>query len=85
MVLTKHAPLKQKYLRANYSPFMTKPLRKLIMNRSRCKNMYLKNKTVEKWDRYRKPRNECVKLTKKVKNEYFKNINIQSIIDNSKT
>ena len=33
MLLNKHAPLKKKYLHANDSPFMTKPLRKLIMNR----------------------------------------------------
>ena len=84
MLLNKHAPLKKKYLRANYSPFMTKPLRKLIMNRSRCKNKYLKNRTVENWERYRQLRNKCVKLAKKVKNDYFKNINIQSIIDNKK-
>ena len=47
MLLNKHAPLKKKYLRANDSSFMTKPLQKLIMNRSRCKNKYLKNRTVK--------------------------------------
>ena len=83
-VLNKHAPLKKKYLRANDSPFMTKHLRKMIMNRSRYKNAYIKNKTVDNWERYSKLRNECVKLTKKVKIEYFRNINIQSIIDNKK-
>ena len=31
----------------------------------------------ENWERYRKLRNECVKLTKKTKIEYFRNINIQ--------
>ena len=78
------APLKKKYLRANESPFMTKQLRKMIMNRSRCKNGYLKNKTVENWEKYRKLRNECVKLTNKVKKEYYHNINIKSINDNKK-
>ena len=63
---------------------MTKHLRKMIMNRSRYKNAYIKNKTVDNWERYRKLRNKCVKLTKKVKIEYFRNINIQSIIDNKK-
>ena len=42
-VLEKHAPLEKKNSRANNSPFVTKPLRKLIMNRSRCKNEYFKN------------------------------------------
>ena len=47
--------------------------------------MYLRNKNVENWGRYRKLGNECVKLTKKtVKIEYFKNINIQCIIDDKK-
>ncbi len=81
-VLEKHAPLKKKYLRANNSPFITKHLRKMIMNRSRCKNAYFKSKTIENWEKYRKLRNECVNLTKKVKREYFANLNIKSINDN---
>ena len=54
----------------------------MIMSRSRCKNTYFKNKTVENWEKYRKLRNECVKLTKKVKREYFENLNINSVNDN---
>ena len=77
-----HAPIQKKYLRANNSPFMTKQLRKIIMLRSRCKNTYFKNKTVENWEKYRKLRNQCVKLTNKVKREYFDNININSLKDN---
>ena len=73
-----------KYLRANDSPFITKDLRKMIMNRSRCKNIYMKNKNADNWEKYRKLRNECVKLTKRAKKEYFKNINIKSINDNRK-
>ena len=83
-VLNKHAPMKKKYLRANDSPFMTKHLRKMIMNRSRCKNAYTKSKTVENWEKYRKIRNECVKITKKAKKDYFQNINIKSVNDNKK-
>ena len=52
------------------------------MNRSRSKNKYFKKKTAENWDKYRKLRNECVSLTKKVKREYFQNLNINSINDN---
>ena len=81
-VLEEHAPLKKKCIRANNSPFMTKQLRKMIMNRSRCKNTYFKNKSVENWERYRKLRNDCVKLTRKVKREYFENLNINSVKDN---
>ena len=77
----KARPLKTKSLRANNSPFMTKQLRKKVMNRSRCKNTYFLNKTAENWETYRKLRNDCVKLTKKVKREYFQNLNINYIKD----
>ena len=49
-VLNKHAPIKKKILRANHSPFMTKQLRKMLMNRSRQKNAFFKNKTVDNWN-----------------------------------
>ena len=78
----KHAHVKKKYLRANDSPFLTKHLRQIIMNRSRSKNIFLKIKTVANWERYIKLRNECVKLTKKAKSEYFKNINLNILNDN---
>ena len=54
----------------------------MILNRSRCKNTYFKNKTAENWETYRKLRNDCVKLTKKVKREYFQKLDINYIKDN---
>ena len=39
-VVNKHAPLKEKIVRGNNAPFMTKELRKAIMNRSRLKKKY---------------------------------------------
>ena len=44
-VLNKFAPLKKKYLRANHSRFVNKELNKAIMQRSRLRNAYLKDKT----------------------------------------
>ena len=81
-VLDKHAPIKKKIIRANNSPFMTKNLRKLIMQRSRSKNTFYKNKTPENWEKYRVLRNECVKLTKKVKREYYENLDTKIVKDN---
>ena len=81
-VLDKHAPIKKKYLRANDSPFMNKQLRKLIMNRSRYNNIYFKNKTADNWENYRLIRNQCVKLVKKVKREYYENRNLKFLKDN---
>ena len=40
--LNKHTPLKRKYVRANHSNFITKELRKAIMQRSKLRNLYLK-------------------------------------------
>ena len=40
-VLNKHAPMKQKYLRANQARFVTKNLRKAIMKRYRLRNKFL--------------------------------------------
>ena len=42
MVLDKHAPLKKKIFRGNKAPFMTKELRKAIMNKSKLQNTYTK-------------------------------------------
>ena len=39
-VVDHHAPLKKKYVRGNDAPFMIKHLRKAIMNRSRCKQVF---------------------------------------------
>ena len=44
-VLNKFTPLKKKYLRANRSLFVNKELNKAIMQRSRLRNAYLKDKT----------------------------------------
>ena len=41
-VVDRHAPFKQKAVRGNNAPFMTKQLNKVIADRSRIKNRYLK-------------------------------------------
>ena len=40
-----YAPRKQKYIRANNSSYITKPLRKEIMHRSRLRNKFLRERT----------------------------------------
>ena len=77
-----HDPMKIKKLRANNSPFMAKSSRKMIMNRSRCKNVYFKTKTVENWENYRKLRDACTKSTRKAKKKYFQNLDMNDITDN---
>ena len=43
-VFYKHAPRKQKYIRANNSNYITKALRKKIMHRSRLRNKFLRER-----------------------------------------
>ena len=56
-IFDKHAPIKQKYLRANEAPFMTKELHREIMKRSRLLNNFLRTKSQESRLKYYKNRN----------------------------
>ena len=46
-VLSKNAPVKKRYLRANEAPFMNKVLKKAIMKRSQLRNVFQKKKKEE--------------------------------------
>ena len=46
-VLNKHGPLKQKKVRGNHAPFMSKDFSKAIMNKSKTRTRYLKWPTRE--------------------------------------
>ena len=83
-ILDRHAPLKTKYIRGNDQPFVTKQLRKEHMKRSRLRNKYRKNPTDINKSAYKKQRNFCVHLLKKVKISYFENLRPSSICDNKK-
>ena len=67
-IFNRMAPLKQKFICANNSNFMTKGLRKAMMHRSKLKNKFYKLKTVSAHTEYRKQRNLCTYLLKKAKN-----------------
>ena len=81
-VLDKHAPRKQKYIRANNSNYITKALRKEIMNRSRLRNKFLRERTKESKAAYNKQRNICLSLLRKTKREYFANLDTKKTIGN---
>ena len=55
-VLNKFALLEKKYLRVNHSHFVNKELNKAIMQRSRLRNAYLKDKTRTDSIAYKKQR-----------------------------
>ena len=79
-VLHNHAPINKKILRFNNSPFMSKPLRKAIMYRSKLTNIYYKKRTDVNWENYKKQRNFCVALL--WRNNYFQNLNVKDLSDN---
>ena len=53
-VLNKHAGLRNKFLRANHAPYITKTLTKPIMGRSQLETRYLKTKTQTDLKLYKK-------------------------------
>ena len=83
--LKKHAPLKRKYLRANYSNFITKELINAIMQRSKLCNLYLEVRSYENRIRYKKQRkNIYVSLLRKAKRKHYKELSKADVTDNKK-
>ena len=80
-VLSKHVPIKAKYLRANNSPFVTKDSRKAIMLRSKLRNQYLKCKSEEAKARFKIQRNLCVTLLRKARCIYYENLELGRVND----
>ena len=60
-VLDKHAPMKRKLLKANHSSYISKPLRKAIIRRSRLNKVYYKNKSEKSFNTYTTQKNFCIK------------------------
>ena len=81
-LLGKHAPVKKRYIKANYKNVMDKELNQAIMVRSKLRNEFLKLKTEENRLAYAKQCNYFVKLLQQKKRQYFENLNLSSITDN---
>ena len=81
-VLHRNGPQKKRYIRANQKPFITSELNKVIMNRSRLQNRYLKLHTSESKIAYTKQQNSTVNLLRKEKKIYYNNLDLNNIIDN---
>ena len=71
-ILSKHAPVKKKLVRANQAPYKTKALRKAIMRRSELETKYFKLKTNDTLKAYKKQKNYCSRLYKKEKKSSLK-------------
>ena len=80
--LDKMAPIKQKHIRDNKSPFMKKDIHKTIMTRTRLRNRFLKEPTQMNRLAYKKQRNYCVSLMRQNKKQYYGSLNVNHITDN---
>ena len=80
--LDKHAPVKKKVVRANHAKYISKPLRKAIMKRSYLEKIYLKKKTTQSLEKYKKQKNYCSRLYKKERKKFFNNLNTSFVNDN---
>ena len=69
--LNKQAPMKEKFIRGNQAPLMNKTLSKAFIQRAKLKNRYNKIPTELNHLHFKKQRNYCVNLLKRVKKEYY--------------
>ena len=83
-VLDIHAPMKKKYIRANEVPYMTKPLRKAMMTRSRFENKFHKTKSLADKAVFKRQRNYCNRLYKRERKKFYNNLELNIITDNRK-
>ena len=81
-VLDYHAPVKQKVVRGNQAPFMTKDLSKAIMMKAKIKNQYVKWASRENCLAFKKAKNKCTSINKKAKKDYFKEATKYGVMTN---
>ena len=73
-VLDKHASLETKRVRGNQSPFMTKELSKVVMNKSKTRNKYIKQLSRENFLAIKTAKNYSNNLTRTTKKNFFQNV-----------
>ena len=83
-ILNKHAPIKQKTLRANEAPFMTKTLRKAMMKRTQLATKFKKSNLDADYTNLKKHRNFVNRLYKRERKSYFRNLKKNDLEDNKK-
>ena len=65
-IVNKYAPLKKKFVRGNNTSFMNREFQKEIYVRSRLRDKYWVEPSAENKAAYKKQRNNCVKIRRKV-------------------
>ena len=81
-VLNYHPPVKQKSVRGNHAPFMTRELNKAIMTKSKVKSYYVKWPSPENFVAYKKAKNKCNLLTRKANRKFFREATKSGVMSN---
>ena len=82
-ILNQHAPFKQKIVRENQAPFMTKRLFKAIMQMSKLRNKFNNLCPSDENSRlYEQQRNYCANSPTREKKNYFNNLDLKIFNDN---
>ena len=80
--IQKHAPIKQRHVRANQAPFINKTINKEITKMSQLRNKFLNTKSDIDRKAYNKHRHLWVSLIGREKKNFFNNISRRDITDN---
>ena len=83
-VLNKHAPVKKKTVRANHKPYITKEIRKSIMNKTRLANKRHKTNNEGDFREYKRQKNYVNRECKRARKDYFSNLDVKCLQDNKK-
>ena len=84
VILNQFAPLKQKLIRNNNQPFMTKTFRKTIMKKSKLTNKFNEKRDIENWSQYKHQRNLSSNLLNQSKKRHFNSLNVNDVTENKK-
>ena len=61
---------------------MNKDISKAIMDGTRLRHKFLRSRSIEDRNAYKRQRNYCVSLIRKIKEDYYNNLDYRKIIDN---
>ena len=82
--LNLHAPLKKKIIKGNHAPYMNRQLRKAMMKRQELQTKYYRTKAIQDFEVFKRHRNYVSRLNKKVKKEYYHNLDDKVLLDRKK-
>ena len=83
-IVNKHAALKKKFVRGSNALFMNREFQNEIYVRSRLRNKYWVEPSAENKAAYKKQRNKCVKIRRKIIKRYINKVS-RKVIETNKS